>query len=202
MNMKKKVEKNKKSKENNLLESALYLFTQDDIHNVTVQQIVERAGVAKGTFYLYFHDKYEIRDVLIQKEASNLFHKALSQLDENDIRDFEDSVIFMINQVLIDLESQPILLKFIKRNLSWGIFQTHLKGAIDDEESNLVEDFRHRALVNGYTIKNPEIILYMIIELTGSACYNSILYQQPLPIQDFKPYLFDAIRSILRNYKN
>ena len=40
-----------------------------------------------------------------------------------------------------------------------------------------------------------------ILEAAGSSCYNSILYHQPLEIKAFKPYLFQAIRSILRSYK-
>ena len=92
--------KNKKIKENNLLQAAFNLFTKHDITNVSVNDIVKNAGVAKGTFYLYFKDKYQIRDILIQKEAHRLFEEAHKQLEKNDIRNFEDSVIFLINQVL------------------------------------------------------------------------------------------------------
>lgn len=63
--MKSKVLENKRNKETSLLNSAFDLFTKKDIHSVTVQDIVKKANVAKGTFYLYFKDKYQIRDVLI-----------------------------------------------------------------------------------------------------------------------------------------
>ena len=99
--MKSKIIENKKIKENNLLQAAFNLFTKEDITNVSVNDIVKSAGVAKGTFYLYFKDKYQIRDILIQKEAHRLFEEAHKQLEKNDIRNFEDSVIFLINQVLI-----------------------------------------------------------------------------------------------------
>ena len=46
--------------------------------------------------------------------------------------------------------------------------------------------------------KNPEVMIFMIIELLSSCCYSSILYQDPLPIEALKPYLFDSIRSIMR----
>lgn len=41
-------------------------------------------------------------------------------------------------------------------------------------------------------------MLYLIIELTGSTCYSSILYEEPVPIQELKPYLFQSIRQIIR----
>ena len=99
--MKSKIIENKKIKENNLLQAAFNLFTKEDIINVSVNDIVKNAGVAKGTFYLYFKDKYQIRDILIQKEAHRLFEEAHKQLEKNDIRNFEDSVIFLINQWIV-----------------------------------------------------------------------------------------------------
>ncbi len=96
-------------------------------------------GVAKGTFYLYFKDKYQIRDILIQKEAHRLFEEAHKQLEKNDIRNFEDSVIFLINQVLIRLENNPLILKFVERNLSWGVFHAQLNTAIDNDSFSLIK---------------------------------------------------------------
>ena len=166
--MKSKIIENKKIKENNLLQAAFNLFTKEDITNVSVNDIVKNAGVAKGTFYLYFKDKYQIRDILIQKEAHRLFEEAHKQLEKNDIRNFEDSVIFLINQVLIRLESNPLILKFVERNLSWGVFHTQLNTAIDNDSFNLIKEFNEIATANGYEFENSEVILYLIVELTGS----------------------------------
>lgn len=199
--MKSKVLENKKNKKNALLKSAFDLFTKTDIHSISVQDIVKQAGVAKGTFYLYFKDKYQARDVLIQNEAMRLFNNAHLELEKNDIQDFEDAVVYIINQVLLQLENNPIILKFIERNLSWGIFHEHLQNTIEGNTLDLVSNFRSLAEKNGYYFDRPEVVLYIIIETAGSTCYNSILYDQPLPIKEFKPYLFQSIRAILRSYK-
>lgn len=199
--MKSKVLENKKNKKNALLKSAFDLFTKTDIHSVSVQDIVKQAGVAKGTFYLYFKDKYQARDVLIQNEAMRLFNNAHLELEKNDIQDFEDAVVYIINQVLLQLENNPIILKFIERNLSWGIFHEHLQNTIEGNTLDLVSNFRSLAEKNSYYFDRPEVVLYIIIETAGSTCYNSILYNQPLPIKEFKPYLFQSIRAILRSYK-
>ena len=199
--MKFKVLENKKNKKNALLKSAFDLFTKTDIHSVSVQDIVKQAGVAKGTFYLYFKDKYQARDVLIQNEAMRLFNNAHLELEKNDIQDFEDAVVYIINQVLLQLENNPIILKFIERNLSWGIFHEHLQNTIEGNTLDLVSNFRSLAEKNGYYFDRPEVVLYIIIETAGSTCYNSILYNQPLPIKQFKPYLFQSIRAIMCSYK-
>ena len=55
----------KKEKENKLMEKALKLFTEKGVNNTSIQDIADEAGVGKGTFYLYFKDKYDIRDKVI-----------------------------------------------------------------------------------------------------------------------------------------
>lgn len=51
-----KTEKGEKTKQK-LYTAAASLFSQHDFREVTVDRIVEEAGVAKGTFYIYFESK-------------------------------------------------------------------------------------------------------------------------------------------------
>ena len=60
------------NKETRLLNTAFKLFTEKGIKDTSIQEIVDNASVAKGTFYLYFKDKYEIRDILIAKKSHKL----------------------------------------------------------------------------------------------------------------------------------
>ena len=55
-----KTEINKREKETSLYLAAYDLFTTKGINNTAISDIVKEAGVAKGTFYLYFRDKYDI----------------------------------------------------------------------------------------------------------------------------------------------
>ena len=183
------------------MEAASLLFSQKDIHSVTISDIAQKANVAKGTFYLYFKDKYEIQDVLIMQACNRLLNHARQKLNQNDIQNFEDAVIFIIDSILNDLESDHILMKFIEKNLSFSLFSSQMQNTLDDVSLHLKDEFKQRALQNGYDIPDPDVVLYMIVDMTGSTCYNSILFNQPVPIEEFKPYLFQAIRSILRSYK-
>lgn len=199
--MKKKVIENKIQKENRLLSATFELLTENEIQKVSVNDIVNKANVAKGTFYLYFKDKYEIRDILIQKETRKLFHQSIEELNQNDIRDFEDRIIFIINHVILQFQMHPEILNFIKKNLSWGLFQSTLNEALNHDTYDLIEIFKKDASSAHYTYKNPEVILYMIIELSGNTCYDAIARKKPLDIEEYKPYLFDAIRAILQTGK-
>ena len=73
-----KVEENKEEKETKLLESAFSLFTEKGVKRTSVQEIAHQAGVAKGTFYLYFKDKYDVQDYLIAKKSKQLLSDAIN----------------------------------------------------------------------------------------------------------------------------
>ena len=64
-----KAEENKLKKRESLLNTAFELFTTKGIHDTSISDIVEKAGVAKGTFYLYFKDKYDINNKLVAHRA-------------------------------------------------------------------------------------------------------------------------------------
>ncbi len=195
-----KKEIKEKDKEERLLKTAFELFTEKGIKDTSIQEIVDRAEVAKGTFYLYFKDKYEIRDILIAKKSEKLFKDALAELRKNYIVNLSDQVIFIINYVINELSKVPTLLKFISKNLSWGIYsKTVLKiyEEREDEEDSVYKLFLKGIKENHIELKNPEVTLYMIIELVSSTCFNSILYNDPLPIEEFKPYLYDTIRRMI-----
>jgi AcrR family transcriptional regulator len=62
----------------NLLEAAEQVFAELGYHDASIVKITEAAGVAQGTFYLYFGGKQEIFDKLVEDLNSRLRH-AMSQ---------------------------------------------------------------------------------------------------------------------------
>ena len=192
----------KEEKENRLLNTAFKLFTEKGLKETSIQEIVDNASVAKGTFYLYFKDKYEIRDILIVKKSQKLFSDALKSLRKNYISDFSDCIIYIINYVIDELTKNPLLLKFISKNLSWGVFSKTVLNLYDkssEEENSVYDLFIKESEKSDIKFNNPEVTLFMIIELVGSTCFNSILYKEPLPIEEYKPYLYRTIRKLIKD---
>lgn len=197
----------KEEKENRLLNTAFRLFTEKGIKETSIQEIVDNASVAKGTFYLYFRDKYEIRDILIVKKSQKLFEDSLKSLRKNYISDFSDSIIYIINYVIDELTKNPLLLKFISKNLSWGVYNKAVLNIYDKTGNDINNELTlHDLFINGIKennikLSNPDVTLFMIIELVGSTCFNSILYKEPLPIEEYKPYLYKTIRNLIKSEK-
>ena len=190
----------KKCKQNKLLDEGFKLFTKKGIKKTSVQDIAQNAKVAKGTFYLYFKDKYELRDILIIKKSQKLFNDAMEQLKQTDISDFIESVIFIINYVIDELTKNQKLLQFISKDLGWGIFNKaiiNMYSRPEEEGNEFKELFLKGIKDNNIKLDNPEATLFMIIELVGSTCFTCITYGEPLSIEEFKPILYKEIRKMI-----
>jgi AcrR family transcriptional regulator len=55
-----------------LLDAAEVVFAEHGFHDASIVRIVERAGVAQGTFYIYFRSKQEIFEELVADLNSRL----------------------------------------------------------------------------------------------------------------------------------
>lgn len=192
-----KVESNKNKKLNKLLDTAFQLFTDKGIHHTSIQDIVNHAGVAKGTFYLYFKDKYEIQDHLLARTSYRLFHTALKASEKENIERLDDKIIFIINYIIDFLVHNPLVINFIQKNLSLGLYSEKISILMDDKELGLNELFLSEVKGRNLNIPNPEVTLFMIIELVGSTVFSSIVKKEPLPIDEYKPILYKTIKIML-----
>lgn len=194
-----KLETNKKKKKDALFNTAFELFTTKGLAHTTISDIVEKAGVAKGTFYLYFKDKYDIRNKLVAHKADQLFAEAYDALLEIRQSDFEEQILFIVDYLLARLQKDRSLLLFISKNLSWGVFRDFLVGD-DTETYPFYQTYLELLQKSDREYENPELMLFTIVELVSSTCYSCILQGQPVTIETYKPYLYRTIRDVLRQY--
>lgn len=194
-----KVDENKQQKEDALFQSAYHLFMSKGIAKTSIHDIVQDAGVAKGTFYLYFKDKFEIRDRLIARTAEKLFKAANEELEKVHISNFEDKIIFIVDYVLDQMEKNKPMLRFISKNLSWGIFRQAIE---KKEEETGVRQLFYKLLSEfpKVQVEAPDIMLFLIIELASSTSYSTILENDPVCYEELKPYLNAGIRAIIKSH--
>lgn len=201
-----KIELNKLQKQTSLLNTAYELFTTKGVNKTSIAEISKAAGIAKGTFYLYFKDKYDIRNKLISHESSKLFGKAKTALDEYQIQtkkvDFIDQIIFIVDYIINELSQNQSLLAFISKNLSWGIFKQALTKNVAPEDVNFQDVFYKMIDESDEKIENPEIMIFQIIELVSSTAYSAIINKEPVDVKTLKPYLYQTIRTIIINHQS
>ena len=195
-----KADINKKLKMESLLNTSFELFTSKGLNKTSISDIVEKAGVAKGTFYLYFKDKYDIRNRLIAHKSSQLFIQAYNAMRDNNVTGLENEIIFLMDYVLDELAANKGLLAFIYKDLSWAVFKRALTTPMTDDDVDFGEVYRKMVEDSGLKIRDPEVMLFLIIELVGSTGYSSIMYSDPVSLEELKPYLETTVRSIIKQH--
>ncbi len=147
---------------NKLIESAIKIFAQKGYWKTKVSDIVKDAGLAQGTFYLYFKNKQDcLKNILLILHEETI-NKIDFMVQEN--KSLLEIVIFFINRVF---EFKEITKVFLFEALSSG-----------DEFKNLYFEFKKnfrnifRKFIN--SIELITIVMGVIREIIE----HDILYEQ------------------------
>ena len=113
-------------------------------------------------------------------------------------------MIFFIDNILDQLTENKSLLNFISKNLSWGIFKNVIRQNVDKKNRGLEEETEPYDVLGRLRageelkFKNKDVLVYMIVELVSSSCYSAILYNEPVSIEELKPYIFETVKEMIR----
>ena len=196
-----KLEEKKKKKRDAISDSAFTLFIDLGVKNTSIADIMKKAGLAKGTFYLYFKDKYEVRDYLVRKKATQVFDYAIDALKKSDVTEFDDKIIYIVDNILDQLNDNKILLKFISKNLSWGILRNSIENISVNDGESAADYIEQLAKSSNKQIRNLEMLLFMIAELVNATAHSVILYQQPVELPELKKELYPLIIKMIHSFE-
>ncbi len=201
-----KTEIKKKKKRLALMDSAYHLFTTVGFQNTTITDIAKNADVGKGTFYLYFKDKEELRKAVVIRRSTCILNDAvealLRQPGFNAMR-FSDRIIFITDHILDYLSHDIAQLQLVSKYLSRGMLSQVDIDNTTDEDTIQFRHFIESALKkDGIELERVNMVVYTILELINSTCYNIILNGTPVTIGEYKPYLYRCIRLLIDDAVN
>ncbi|WP_291150690.1 TetR/AcrR family transcriptional regulator [Flavobacterium sp. UBA7680] len=176
--------------QNRLLEAAKELFFMHGIKRVTVDDICRHIGVSKKTLYLFFKNKEELIECLLEKnlnehkkEFEQIFKKSNNSIQEIILLMEHLAVMFSeINPyVFYDLQKyHPDVWKQFKEFKETFLFQIIVKNL----EKGIQEDlYRHKI--------NIEILARLRIEETQMALNPLIFHKEKYKISDIQIELLD-----------
>lgn len=191
------INSDKKGKRLLLLDAAKNCFLNKGIDNTTIDDIVNQAKVAKGTFYLYFHNKRDIFNDLAMQISFDIikdsYNKALKKYKDITI----DGMRYFVNDIIEYFKKNPQLLKFLGKNFSLPTAFDYLDKTKDEEMFTIINNIYQNTPLNNYTFKEAYHILFMIIEMVSSTCYSCIILKEPTDIEDIKPTMYMMIDKLL-----
>ncbi len=126
-------EKEKLRQRQEMLAAALALFSEKGYHNVSMQEVAEKAEFAVGTLYKFFNNKEDLYKALVL-ELSDKFHDAVVRA----IQEPDDEVEKLRNYVRTKGEMFANYLPFIR------LFLAESRGASFNIKAGLDEDVRKR----------------------------------------------------------
>lgn len=194
-----KISENQKNKRANILDAAYELFTSKSFKNTSIDDVVKKAGIAKGTFYLYFKDKHDLMERLIIRKSAVVFGDALTKLNERkkiSQMDFSQQIIFISEYIIDFMQANKEIIVLVQKKLSSCL--SLFSQSSDFENLRFeINQLLDENTSNGFSIDETKKRVYLVMELIGSVCYDSIIYESPFKIDEIKPFLFSSIEKIM-----
>jgi AcrR family transcriptional regulator len=123
--------KKRERRRREVLDTALRVFSEKGYHQTRITDIIEAAGIARGTFYLYFDGKnaifHELLDLLLEQIRENVVGVDLSE----GAPPIRDQLLVSVARVLEAFHRNPALTKVVLREAV----------GIDVEVDKKLEDF-------------------------------------------------------------
>ena len=95
-----------------LIEAAKRVFSEKGYHNAQIAHIIDEAGVARGTFYLYFKSKEEILKELLREVVEELKERIrVIDINEDPVHQVVENVERVIEFALEERELARIVLQ-------------------------------------------------------------------------------------------
>ena len=147
-----------------------------------------------------FNTAYELFTTkgITSTTISDIVEKA--KVEKEQIHGLEDQMIFLIDHLINSLKDDKALLNFISKNLVMGALRSALLTG-ENSDREIYNHFLELVAADDYEYKDVDVMLFTIVELAGSAGYNSMMYEEPIPIDDYKPFLYRTVRLIIRSHR-
>ena len=203
-------EEQKNERRQKILDSARSLFEQTDFKSITIEQIAQNSGIAKGSVFLYFKTKEELFLYLTIEELEKWNHEFDSKLENvgrekalqtNELLDLVDSTLIK-NTVLIRLLA--MLSATFEQNIGYEqayhckriIYQrTENTGLLLDRYVCFFQNgdgakfylFLYALIAGLYQMSNPPPVVKQVLQdMKLHGCHI-----------DFRTYLLDMLKYLL-----
>ncbi len=192
------IARKKEDKRNRLLDAANLLFTENGVSSTTIAKICDQAGIAKGTFYLYFKDKEDILRALTKRISLTILKATYQKVKDTNLS-FEDRIILMADSLLDLFKNDPDMLTVMKKDFIWPISEEEFLTTTDETMATIRRNIEEYAKSISITEHQILVRLYAMISMLCSIAYSSIIDHFPDTIDSLKPEIFSMIRKSFKN---
>ena len=191
----KKIEKKKK-----IIETAYQLFKSAGISATAVDDVVKSAGIARGTFYLYFKDKSDLLEQLVFYKSTEtmkeLLRQTVSELTDADA-DFLSQVRRFVELMIRFYADHRDVMMVLNKNMT--SFLRSFPNLFDEEAQAMYDALIQKFIAYGYTEEKAHKIIYIVVEMLNSVCADAILYGEPFSLEALREPLSASAVLLIEN---
>lgn len=188
---------NKRAKRIKILDAANRLFLDRSVAETAIDDVVKLAGVAKGTFYLYFRDKTDLLDQIVMRHTAELFMRSCAALREKlgeREMSVSDQLCFLADEITVFLrQNRKITAMLDKRFVA--LFTDTVYRQTEEFRAD-IEYLTGLLTAQGLTAERARKRLFVLTQTIGSVCCGAILDEQPYTIEEIMPSVHELIRRM------
>lgn len=178
--------------------AAITLFQEQGVESTSVNEIVKKANVAKGTFYVYYKDKNALISQILTKQHGALINDIVN-------RSYEKSQAcggcwkkMFVEELIAQHQKDPMLLKTLQKNLSF-IFDTEEHRMIVFKEIKRLQEFLLLWKRKEESERDTINRFMLVMEIVSVVCYNALSFHHPDTLDNILFEVRKAAYSIMES---
>ena len=194
------VTKDKKlEKKMKIIETAFSLFQQNTVGATAIDDIVKSAGIARGTFYLYFKDKSDLLEQIIMYKSTECMRIMLRKVFEAESSEELDLISFsrmILYELIKFMECHKDVLTVVAKNMSSCM--RRLPEFYDSEIGDFYSRIIRKMTDSGYSDeKKAERTVYIVADMICSLCADAIMVGRPFMIDDIREDIVNSALAVI-----
>ncbi|MFZ5987123.1 MAG: TetR/AcrR family transcriptional regulator [Bacillota bacterium] len=192
-------DKTKKSEEtkSRILKAAEQLFIENGFDKTPVSQIVKKAGVAQGTFYLYFPTKDDVLLDIIRDHLRDMLLCITQYI--NPLIPSLDDIDNVIKAFVQFMNKHKDIMKLLHKSsianiISEGKSLAEFEGSLLSPIKEWVENGIRKGIIRK---QSPQLSTYFIYLLSHTVLEKAFLFEYPAPLETIAPELANFIKGAL-----
>lgn len=189
---------NKHLKQLRILDAATRLFLDRSVTETAIDDVVRLAGVAKGTFYLYFRDKYDLLDQIVLRRTAMLFTESCRVMRaraEAGQLDRIEQIEFLTDEIIARLREDRKVTALIDKRFS-ACFSPKAMEEYPEMQTH-IEYLTDLLTTPDCTSAEAKKRLYVLADMIGCVCCDAILSERPYAIDELIPTIHSILRQLL-----
>jgi AcrR family transcriptional regulator len=188
---------NKAARREQILNNAREIFARRGYHAATIDDIVAAAGIARGTFYLYFTDKRDIFEEIVDRALARL-GAAIERVDPHDpTRTVADQVRANIRRIVTLLLEDHATTKIFLSDVG-GVdpdFDQKLQAFYDEIAAILRRSLQDGQALGIVVAGDAQLYAFLTLGALKELLCQIVLRGWPQPVDELVDKMFSFLRG-------